>query len=62
MRQCKDYEKMSVFEHVMDALKEGMAHNRGELTLRTMTLPAPASRYSKAQVAAFRKKKGSAGN
>lgn len=37
-----DYEKLSVFEQVRQGLKEGIAHARGELTLKTTTLPAPA--------------------
>lgn len=56
MKVTKDYEKLSVFEQVMDGLTEGLAHARGELTLRTTTLPAPAPRLSKTRVVAIRKK------
>ncbi len=53
-----NYEKMSVFEQLRQGLKESIAHGRGELTLRTTTLPAPAPRLSKTRVAAIRKKIG----
>ncbi len=51
-----DYEKMSVFEQIRQGLRESIAHARGELTLRTTTLPAPAPRLSRRRVAAIRKK------
>ena len=58
MKGSKDYEKMSVFEQVMDALNEGIAHARGELTLRTTVVPAPAPRLSSKRVRAIRKRSG----
>ncbi len=48
----------SVFEQVRAGLRESLAHARGELTLRTTTLPAPAPRLSKSRVIAIRKKAG----
>ena len=58
MKGGKDYERMSVFEQVMHALDEGVSHARGELTLKTTTLPAPAPRLGKRRVIAIRKKTG----
>ncbi len=56
MRNGKDYEKMSVFEQVMDGLEEGLAHARGEITLKTTTLPAPPPPAGRDNVIALRKK------
>lgn len=53
-----DYEKMSVFEQARQGLTEAIAHARGELTLRTTTLPAPAPKMSRARVIAIRKRAG----
>ncbi len=53
-----DYEKMSVFEQIRQGLTEAIAHARGELTLRTTTLPAPAPKLSKSRVIAIRKRAG----
>jgi putative transcriptional regulator len=58
MKDEIDYENMSVFEQVRRGLKEGIAHARGEITLRTTTLPAPAPRLTKTRVAAIRKRTG----
>jgi putative transcriptional regulator len=58
MKKQPDYEKMSVYEQMLEGLTEGVAHARGELTLKTTTLPAPAPKLSKARVAAIRKKTG----
>jgi putative transcriptional regulator len=58
MKGSKDYERMSVFEQVMEALEEGVAHARGELTLKTTIVPAPAPRLSSKRVRAIRKKTG----
>lgn len=51
-----DYENMSVFEQVQQGLKDGIAHARGEMTLKTTTLPAPAPALSKKRVVAIRTK------
>lgn len=58
MKKEPDYEKMSVYEQVLEGLKEGVAHARGELNLKTTTLPAPAPSLSRTRVAAIRKKTG----
>lgn len=50
--------KQSVFDQVLAGLKDGIAHARGEVTLRTTDLPAPAPELSKTRVAAIRKKVG----
>src|SRR5512141_2026193 len=54
----RDVEKLSVFEQIQEGLKEGIAHGRGKLTLRTTTLARPAPRRGKGRVAAIRKKTG----
>jgi putative transcriptional regulator len=58
MTNKPDYETMSVFEQIREGLKEGIAHARGELTLRTTTLPAPAPTLGKSRVVGIRKKAG----
>ena len=58
MKRERDHESMSVFEQVMEGLNEGIAHARGELTLKTTTLPAPAPKLTKGRVASIRKKTG----
>ena len=58
MKRDNHYEKMSVYEQMLAGLKDGIAQSRGELTLKTTTLPAPAPALSKARVAAIRKKTG----
>lgn len=54
----KNYEKMSVFEQMQEGLAESLAHARGQLNLRTTTLPLPAPALSKSRVIAIRKKTG----
>jgi putative transcriptional regulator len=56
--KVKNYESMSVYEQLMDALNEGLAHSRGEITLKTTILPVPAPTLSKRRVLAIRKKSG----
>lgn len=58
MKREPDYENMTVFEQIREGLKESVAHARGQLSLKTITLPSPAPRLSKARVAAIRKKTG----
>ena len=53
-----DFEKMSVFEQIASGLRDGIKHARGELNLKTATLPAPAPALSKARVVAIRQKSG----
>lgn len=56
MKRAEDFEKLSVAEQVRRGLRESIAHARGELTLRTTKLPAPAPRLSRRRVVALRKK------
>ncbi len=58
VKKQPDYESMSVFEQVLDGLKDGISHARGEISLRTTELPAAAPLLSKARVAAIRKRTG----
>lgn len=58
MGRESEVEKMSVFEQIREGLKEGIAHARGELTLRTTMLPAPAPKLSRARVVRIRTKSG----
>lgn len=55
MKRERDYENMSVFEQVSEGLKQSISHARGEMTLKTTTLPAPAPTLSKSRVIAIRK-------
>ena len=54
MKREPNYEKMSVAQQIRQGLQKSIAHARGELTLRTTTLPAP--KLSKRRVSAIRKK------
>ena len=58
MKRGTDYESMTVFEQIAAGLTESIAQARGELSLKTTTLPAPAPELSQTQVAAIRKKTG----
>lgn len=58
MAREADYESMGAFEHMMEGLKQSLSQVRGELTLRTTTLAAPAPKFSARRVAAIRKKTG----
>ncbi|MEX2218703.1 MAG: helix-turn-helix domain-containing protein [Phycisphaerales bacterium] len=54
----RPYERLSVFDQIREGLKDGLAHARGDLTLRTTTLVAPAPRLTKSMVTAIRKRSG----
>jgi len=54
----KGYEELSVFQQIMQGLEDGIAHSRGQLSLRTTTLPAPPPPASARRVAALRRKLG----
>ena len=58
MKREPDYENMSVYEQVLEGLKQSLGHARGELTLKTTVLPAPAPKLSRKRVIAIRKKAG----
>lgn len=51
-----DYENMTVAEQIRVGLLQAIAHVRGELTLRTTTLPALPPRLSPAKIRALRTK------
>jgi putative transcriptional regulator len=48
----------SAFERIRQGLDESIAHVRGELSLKTTTLAAPAPALSKTRVIGIRKKTG----
>ena len=52
----QDYENMSPAELIRAGLEDGIAHARGQLNLRTTTLPAPPPPVSPRRVAALRRK------
>ena len=56
MAQKTDYEKLSVFEQIKLGLQQSISHARGELNLRTTTLPLPPPPVSARRVAALRRR------
>lgn len=56
--QKPDFEHLSVFEQIRTGLEDSLAQARGELTLRTTHLPAPAPALTKTRVARIRKRTG----
>lgn len=50
------YKTMSVFEQIKSGLEDSLAYSRGELNLRTTTLPAPPPRAGAAEIARLRKR------
>lgn len=58
MKKRPNDENVSLYEQIFEGLSDGIAHARGELTLKTTTLPGPAPTLSKARVVAIRKKVG----
>jgi putative transcriptional regulator len=50
--------RAGVFDELMQGLRESLAHARGELTLRTTTLPMPPPAVSPARVAKIRHRLG----
>jgi putative transcriptional regulator len=51
-----DHETASFFERLKKGLEESLAYSRGELSLKTTTLPAPPPPASRAKVVALRRK------
>jgi putative transcriptional regulator len=51
-----DYEKLSAFEQIKLGLQDGIAHSKGELTLRTFRLPPPPPPMDRGKVIKLRKK------
>jgi putative transcriptional regulator len=58
MKHAPDYEKMTVYEQILTGLKQAIAFERGEISLRTTTLVARAPQLSARRVAAIRRKTG----
>jgi putative transcriptional regulator len=56
MSSKPDYEKMSFFEQIKAGLEASIAYSRGELNLRTTTLPARPPAVSARKVRALRRK------
>jgi putative transcriptional regulator len=56
MHRKADYENLSFFEQVKLGLEQSIAHSRGELSLRTTTLPLPPPPASPRRVAALRRR------
>jgi putative transcriptional regulator len=56
MKNETNYENMSVFEQLKAAMEQSLAHGRGELTLKTTTLPLPPPPASSAEVIELRKR------
>jgi putative transcriptional regulator len=52
----RDYKKMSAFEQIKAGLEDALANVRGELPLKSITLPAPPPPASRATVISLRKK------
>lgn len=48
----------SIFHDLMEGLRESLAHTRGELTLRTTTLPLPPPQAGPGDVVRIRRKLG----
>lgn len=51
-----DSETASLFDRLRKGMEESIAHSRGELTLKTTTLPIPPPPAKRSQVIALRKK------
>jgi putative transcriptional regulator len=51
-----EYEAASLFQRIQKGLEESVAYSRGELTLKTTTLPLPPPPASPKRVAALRRK------
>jgi putative transcriptional regulator len=58
MSSGANYERMSVAQQIRVGLQQAIAHARGERSLRTATLIAPAPKLSGRRVAAIRKRTG----
>lgn len=56
MTRQPEYDNMTVFEQVLTGLKQGIAHARGQITLKTTVVIAPAPRLSKTRICRIRKR------
>jgi putative transcriptional regulator len=50
------YKTMSVFEQIREGLADSIAYSRGELSLKTTTLPLPPPKAQAEQIAELRKR------
>jgi putative transcriptional regulator len=50
------YKTMSVFERIKAGMEDSIAYSRGELSLKTTTLPLPPPKAAAKQIAELRKK------
>ena len=50
------YKTMSVFEQIKGGLEDSIAYSRGELSLKTTTLPLPPPKAEAEQIAALRRR------
>ncbi|MBK8268049.1 MAG: helix-turn-helix domain-containing protein [Planctomycetes bacterium] len=50
------YENMSVFQQLQAGLEDSIAHSKGQITLKTITLPAPPPKVGAAEVSRLRRK------
>ena len=58
MSRKEDYEEMTVFEQIKRGLEQSISYSRGELTLRTTTLPARPPAATPRRVRKLRRKLG----
>src|SRR5437763_6849228 len=56
MTRNEDYENLNVFEQIKRGLEQSIAHSRGELSLRTTTLPLPPPPATPRRVLTLRKR------
>jgi putative transcriptional regulator len=52
----KDHESATFFERLKKGMEDSIAYSRGELTLKTTTLPLPPPAAGRAEVTALRKR------
>jgi len=50
------FEKMSVFEQLKAGLEDGIAWSKGQISLKTTTLPAPPPKAGAADIVSLRRK------
>ncbi len=58
MKRTRSKHGASIFGELMQGLRETLANARGELTLRTTTLPAPPPRASREHIVRLRRRLG----
>lgn len=58
MKHKSPTQSLSVFDQISQGLNESIAQLRGDITLRSTTLPAPAPKLTKTRVSGIRTKAG----